>query len=125
MIGQFRKEDYDEAIRRLQEGAKQLEMTPWCEICSGDCWAGNCRFNPLVAFAYCEETKRAGEELAKLCDILENPGRPLYRVAETLPLLRQLAEWMRGHTFHLGSFSGPGSVVSPWAERMNQEREQG
>lgn len=86
-------EQYNEAIRRLQEGKQQLhaEARP-CAICGDDGHlAYECGFNPLVAMDMCVQIAHQSEALHET--------------------LHQLA----GFNTHMGVQLGPARVVPPEA----------
>ena len=127
----FTKEDYEHAIKHLQEGMKQLEQDGrCCSICEDTGhMAWECGHNPLVAIALCNGiATRAGE----LHDLLHHPtGHPaneciLSRVLDLVDTEEWAAEllaaegisdqlhhfihWLAGYDSWMGELVGPAKM---------------
>ena len=117
----FTKHQYEEAIKNLQEGMKQLDTCDgggYCDICGGEHYAWECGHNPLLAMATCEGAKDAGRELHDMLHILEDPDVPEEHRAEW-PLefkrkVHHLLHWLAGECFGMGcEQKGPARIVMP------------
>lgn len=127
MSTRFTAEDYDEAIRRLHEGKKQLEPDGnCCSICGDGCAAFECRFNPLVAMKYCEilgrDAKAIHDDLHELERRMgEAAGILDEEVVGSFSRIHQGLHWLCGIHQVMSQWTGPGGIVTPEAERKASE----
>lgn len=116
----FTKEQYEQAIKDLQDGLTQLEPNGHgCHIC-GDSGhqAWECGSNPLYAIAVCRAVADRATELHEAMHRLEEIGEltnanvALHKgmTAALLVTLHEFLHYLSGHDRYMGESYGPRKV---------------
>lgn len=111
----FTDEQYDKAIRHLQDARTQLEPNGHgCHCCGGSGHqAFECGHNPLVAMAMCRDIAEHAAKMHEHLHAFDVDHATPSQLREIVDTAHELVHTLAGMNTYMGVQTGPARVVLP------------